>query len=1448
MALINSDVVPFTGGAYELEQSLRFNDNDSSYLEWTPSSSGTSSTVWTFSWWQKSVGSNNSGTEVVFGAADGSNRHMIRFDGSGQFEFYQAATAIRVSTAKFRDNSAWYHFVVNVNGTSAAVYVNGEELTDFSSSNSPSGSWYIGNAYTHRIGRDPANADYQDGYLSEVNFIDGQALDATYFGETGTYGEWKPKEYSGTYGTNGFYLPFKNDYAVEGFSTVTYTGNGSTQYVGGVGFQPDWVWIKSRSITNNHSTYDAVRGTAYRLVANDTASEAYQTNKLRSFDSDGFTTDSATETNSNGNTFVAWCWDMGDNNPTGFGAIRYTGNGSTHSKTGFGFQPDLVWLKRRNAADSHGLFDAVRGSTKWVASDQTWAELTTSNSLTSFDKDGFTLGSYSNYNYSGDTFVAYGWDMGNETVSNTNGTITSTVRANTTYGQSIVSYVGNQTQGATVGHGLSSAPELIIIKNRDSISPWAIYHTSLGANNYLRFDTAGTYSSSTRYPSVPSSTVFTIGSDSSINGDLPNQNLIAYCFHSVSGYSKFGSYTGDGTTDGSKTISLGFRPAFVIIKRTDATTDWKMFDNVRSPLNAVDKIFQPNNNNAESTYDTIEFNDTSFGLLDNGGAINNSGSSYIYIAFAGGADAISDYNTDGSVDSRVKANTAYGQSIFQYTGTGSNLTVGHGLSSAPDMVIVKGRTTTRDWTVYHSSMGASSDMLLNLTNPENSSATTTWANTSPTSSVVSIGTLANVNESGQDYIGYAFHSVSGYSKFGSYTGNASSNSITGLGFAPAWVMIKSTTATAGWVIFDIVRNTAYPLLPNSNVAEDTLFNTWESFDSDGFTLNGANGEVNASGAEYIYMAYADTREFAYWLDQSGNNNDWTSNNLTESDISVDSPTNNFATLNSILPSATSTVSLLSEGSLKTTNSSTGSNKNYHLSTMRVDSGKWYMEYYGTHSYTMGGVTYFDASSTENYNGSGGITYFGTQDEDYAYFGVTGEIYTNSSGTSYGATYGNGDIIGVALDLDSATNTVTFYKNNTSQGSYTLPSGKSWVFAVGQDLASNYHYLNFGQDSSFAGTKTAQGNTDSNEIGDFYYTPPSGYLALCTANLPDPAVIPSENFNTVLWTGNGSTQSITGVGFQPDFIWNKERSTTGYHGVWDVVRGINKSLSTNVNAEEQANSGKGITSFDSDGFTAVQGSWAELNSSSASTVTWCRKAGGSGVSNTDGSITSTVSANPDAGFSIVKYTGNGSDGATIGHGLTKGLELVIIKGLATGRSWWVNGYPNNPAFSQDGALITLHESNPMAYSSGRELSLGSSTITIVDSDTGINDSGDVHIAYCFHSVEGFSKVGSYTGNGSTDGTFVYTGFRPAWIMYRNRDASENWVIHDTKRDVDNLVSHRVDADRSNAEDSTVSSTHPNIDILSNGFKHRASGAVSNSSGAIFLYLAFAENPFKYTNAR
>jgi len=333
---------------------------------------------------------------------------------------------------------------------------------------------------------------------------------------------------------------------------------------------------------------------------------------------------------------------------------------------------------------------------------------------------------------------------------------------------------------------------------------------------------------------------------------------------------------------------------------------------------------------------------------------------------------------------------------------------------------------------------------------------------------------------------------------------------------------------------------------------------------------------------------------------------------------------------------------------------------------------------------------------------------------------------------------------------------------------------------------------------------------------------------------------TAHFNTKIYTGNTTAgHSITGVGFQPDFTWVKKRNATTNHFLFDAIRGATKAIRSNgTNAEEtQANA---LTAFGSDGFTV--GNDGDVNGGNMASWNW--KAGGAGSSNTAGGINSTVSVNTTSGFSIVKYTGNGSSGSTVGHGLGSVPQVIITKRLTSGDDWIVQHHKITTGNPWDDQYCMLNSTAARAGS--YSVSGGytpTSSLIYLGSDGRVNGNGQDYISYVFAEKTGYSKFGSYAGNGNADGTFIFTGMKPAWIMTKQTNGSDWWVINDTKRDTFNASTLGIRPNDTAAESSDSAWTK---DILSNGFKQRTANGGSNGSGNTYIYMAFAEAPLVGTN--
>ena len=575
------------------------------------------------------------------------------------------------------------------------------------------------------------------------------------------------------------------------------------------------------------------------------------------------------------------------------------------------------------------------------------------------------------------------------------------------------------------------------------------------------------------------------------------------------------------------------------------------------------------------------------------------------------------------------------------------------------------------------------------------------------------------------------------------------------------------------------------------------------------------------GTNGFYMDYADSSNLGN--DVSGNNNDYTSIGLTSSDQMIDTPTNNHVTW---LPNYQfGGTYYKSSGTLSNGNLTASVNTSSQIgiaSSVLPSTGKWYWEIEVDTVAAMGiGMT-----NTRYLN-----NIVNNQTLHYSSGGSGNSVYIEGSVvTAYGTSWTTGDVIGVYFNADDGQ--ISWYKNGTAMDSspYSLSYSDGWIPYIAQ--------------LSGAGTCVGTLVTDENK---FNHTPPTDALALSTANLPEPAIGPNstttsdEHFNTVLYTGTGAAQSITGLGFQPDFLWFKSRSGAYNHALYDAIRGRAWGLLSNAtNAEQSAASNADLVSFDSDGFSlGIVEDFTSVNGSGQSIVSWAWKGNGSGVTNTDGSITSTVSANTDAGFSIATFTMPSSGNFTVGHGLGVAPKMYIMKRTSNTSSWgvWHTGLSSGTYY------ILLDTTGAQVNDSTVWTSAPTSTVLNIGSAW--PSGGQTAVIYSFAEVEGFSKFGKYTGNGSADGPFIYTGFRPAWILIKALSGIENWVIYDTARDTYNELDSVLYTNLSNSE---FSGTTVNTDALSNGFKPRDTWTAINGSGTTYIYMAFAENPFKYSNAR
>jgi hypothetical protein len=566
-------------------------------------------------------------------------------------------------------------------------------------------------------------------------------------------------------------------------------------------------------------------------------------------------------------------------------------------------------------------------------------------------------------------------------------------------------------------------------------------------------------------------------------------------------------------------------------------------------------------------------------------------------------------------------------------------------------------------------------------------------------------------------------------------------------------------------------------------------------------------------------------------DNSGNGNFWVTNNIsitagTTYDSMTDVPTNtsataaNYPTLNTLVPFRV--FNSYTNGNLTANNGGVNSNQ-VGVINMTFGTGKYYWETTLT-AFSVGGS--LGVMDVQNISGSATTIDLGTAAGTYAYLS-TGNKSLSGTSSAYGATFTTGDTI--AFTYDGSTGVLAAYKNNVSQGTMTTLSTSAQYIAA------------FGTNNT-VGTVTINVNFGQRP---FTYTPPSGFVALNTYNLTASTIFQGNKYiDATTYTGNGTTQAITNAGaFKPDFVWIKSRSNATFnHELFDSVRGVGKQIASNTTGVE--NTTNTLTSFDTSGFSVQKLTSLDGTNASATTyVGWqWRASNAAGVSNTSGSITSTVSANPTAGFSIVTYTGTGAN-ATVGHGLGVAPKMLLIKPRSTAAGWfvWHTSIPNTQylVLETTAAVATAATGMNSTSPTSTVFSLGSG---------GANISAATMVAYCFVEIAGFSSFGSYTGNGSTDGTFVYLGFRPKFVLFKQTNTASNWTIADSVRNDTNVVNLQLNPNVTNAEGTNTSTGAPFMDFTSNGFKIRSTSANQNTSGGTYIYMAFAENPFKYSNAR
>lgn len=789
---------PITG--YNINNSLRFRSSASAYLSRTPASAG-NQTKWTWSGWVKrgSLGTD----QALFSVAGSTNTtyFLVKFDTNNCIYVGNYSTNFFITTQVFRDPSAWYHIVIVLDTTQATannrlvLYVNGSQVTSFSSNNiaaqiAQNSTQGINQAAAHNIGREAQSGAFLlDGYQTEVNFIDGQALTPSSFGATDAVtGQWLPKQYSGTYGTNGFYLKFSDIATTSGSNAglgKDFSGNGN-------------YWTTNNISVTAGTTYDAM--TDSPTLTSTTVANYCTLNPLRYG-----TGTSSTTTISDGNLKITCSSNAG----SVVGTINIPSSGKWY------------WEAVVPTQTYNFMMVGV------IKNQEALANLNAGVGLLS---TGYAVYATNGQKYNNSANAAYMAAPAQNTV------VTVAYDADT--GSLYVGAGGSWANGSGSTNQTWSGAVAAYTGITGDISPAVSFDSG---NCIVNFGQRPfTYTPPTGYLA------------------LNTYNLPTPTIKAGNKYMDATLYTQNGAASNVVVNEGQFKPDLVWIKcRTTAGTWNNLVDSVRG----VSKTVYSNSTSAEGTDNYLSsFNSNGFTLnIGDSGTNNTAGRTQVAWNWQAGQGSTSS-NTSGARTSTTSVNATAGFSVVTWTGTGSgSTTIGHGLGVAPAMIIVKDRSLVRSWNVYHKSLGNTSGVNLNATTAASGADAGWWNNTSPTSSIFTVGTYEN---EASNYVAYCWAEISGFSKAFSYTGNASSDGpFVYCGFRPKFILIKGTATGRNWVLFDSSRNTYNAsaalarLKPNTSDAEDG--NEQFDFLSNGFKIRNYTFDGNANGETYIGMAFAE---------------------------------------------------------------------------------------------------------------------------------------------------------------------------------------------------------------------------------------------------------------------------------------------------------------------------------------------------------------------------------------------------------------------------------------------------------------------------------------------------------------------------------------------------------------------------------------------------------------
>ena len=1431
-------------GAQFIDGSLKLDSNVPTYLSRTPSSEGNRQ-IWTWSCWVKLT--KFTGDQQILSCAGpnhagGADISFITFNGSNKFQVYHypngGTNYYRADTTRVIRDIGWYHLVAVLDTTQATdsdrikIYVNGElETIDSGTVAWPQPNYstaYINSDRTHLIGQESVRVRYPlSANITNYYLIDGQALDASYFGYTDPLtNTWRPKKFSGNYIANpdGYGKTWTNEITGTQFNTTypktnAFDGNINTWSAALNGTSLTWTPSGGLAVSSSLRIYAAREAGTDNITVTFTDSSTFDT----------FTADNTfrwyTITGASGKTISNIVWShnntwsriaaievdgtiltdiqginsfylpLDGNSPIG---EDKSGNGNDFTPVNFGGSNSIE--KATGALPILNTVNGGRVATVGVRTDSAVAGVGTC--LLALPLVGNTLdvshvvdskgtertitasgptatSAYSNF-YGG----SYDFDGSNDYLSHSvtnsgpfflQSDFTVEGWANLAASQTDDRYMFSLNQGVQANSEISWALRIYNSKWTGLMVNGGTQYQTVAANNYI-----------------------------------PNKwQHIAYVREGneqrlyIDGtLSATTSHTVLPNVNNSSTLYIG------ALKDTYNEIDAQLQDlRIYSGVAKYTSNFIPASTDPDILPDTpsgVAYGSALTKITDGAVSFDGSGDSLV-LTDDGGLDPGSG---DFTLECFINTNNISGERHYP--------------------IIQKGNTATNnsyDWRLYFNDTisGTSHlwfDAQCNSTHRGIPSGSTDlivgrWYHVAVTRQSGTFrlfldGVLQGSNSDTTDALD------------NDYTGiEIGFNDLGGAGDTYLDGYVSNVRFVKGTALY--TSNFAPPTRALTNITNTTLLCCQSPSSATAAAVS--PGSITANG---------DTVATNF-------------NPFTTDINAVRGQETGWCTLN---PLNTGAAYTLSNGNLEFTSSS---NWDGTTGTFVVSSGKWYYEF--TRGTGTSGLLGW--CELENYD----VT---TEPGDPANSSVwryrddgtkrNGE----ASGQSYGATWTTaGDVIGCALDLDAGT--IAFYKNGISQGTaYSNLSGKTLAPVIGFYNCTSASSVNFGQKP-------------------FKYNPPEGYKTLCLANLPRPtkaAVRPDKYFNTVLWTGNGSTsQTVSGVGFESDFIWIKGRNIASWNRLQNTVVGINKLLYSNDIAIEATDEANGyVSSVTSDGFVLADpdANGGGVNGSGNTYVAWCWKAGGnSGTFNIDGrgyataaeagltagtkaSLLTGASVNTESGFSILTWTGDGANSnLQIPHGLPTRPKMVVIKKRNEAVDDWYVAHdgiqgtnyayrmfwgPTNGTALPSGSTGTT---NP--YYLGNQSSNETDARLFLSNDAtygGGNENNINYVAYCWSEVPGFSKFGSYTGNGDPNGVFVELGFRPAWVMIKRSDAAQNWPIVDTKRDAYNIANKRVFANLASGDDTGI----PNyLDILSNGFKCRDNNVSYNDSGGTYIYTAFAEAP-------